>query len=75
MEITVTVADEVAGKARKATAAVGLTIEQAVFAYVTRLAEGAEPVANEFLPDGTLRRRTLREQLYRHGEFLPSAVK
>jgi hypothetical protein len=75
MEIQVKAEDDVVDRARKAVAGVGLTLEQALFAYVFRVAEGTEPIMNEFLPDGTLRRRTLREQTYRLGDFPQIALK
>jgi hypothetical protein len=75
MEITVTAEDDVVERAREAFGAIGLTLEQALFAYVFRVAEGTEPIMNEFLPDGTLRWRTLREQTYRMGDFPKIALK
>jgi hypothetical protein len=74
MEVTVTANDEVVQRAREAVGGVGLTLEQARFACVFRLAEGTEPIENEFLPDGTQRPRTLREQIYRLGDFPQIAV-
>ena len=65
MEIRITVDENVARLAREKTQAAGISLEQAVTTYVRRVAEGTEPVENELLPDGTLRRRTLREQIYR----------
>ena len=70
-----TAEDDVVQRARNAVADVGLTLEEALFAYVFRIAEGTEPVANEFLPDGTLRRRTIRDQTYRMGDFPKIALK
>jgi hypothetical protein len=75
METRVEAEDDVYSEAREAVAGVGLTLEEALFAYVFRIAEGTEPVANEFLPNGTLRRRTVREQIYREGEFPKFALK
>jgi hypothetical protein len=75
MEIRVTAEDDVVQRAREAVADVGLTLEQALFAYVFRIAEGTEPIENEFLPDGTLRRRTIRDQTYRMGDFPKIALK
>ena len=59
--------DEVVQIARDKCMAANISLEKAIEAYVTRVAEGAEPVENEFLPDGALKRRTLRQQIYRAG--------
>ena len=75
MEIRVTAEDDVVDRALEAVAGVGLTLEEALFAYMFRVAEGTEPIMNEFLPDGTLRRRTIREQTYRLGDFPKIALK
>lgn len=65
MELRVILNDEVIRQAEEKAAAVGLTLEQAMTAYVMRIAEGTEFLENEYLPDGTRRRRTLRQQMYR----------
>jgi len=65
MEIRIAVDAEVGRRAGNKAEAVGISIEQAISAYVQRIADGTEPLENEFLPDGTLMRRTLRQQIYR----------
>ena len=65
MEIQIDVDDEVIRIAREKASEVGLTLERVIEAYLRRIAEDTEPVTNEFLPDGTLRSRALREQIYR----------
>jgi antitoxin component of RelBE/YafQ-DinJ toxin-antitoxin module len=67
MELRMTLEDEVALRARKKAQSVGLTLEQAIATYVWRIADDTEPLENEICPDGTLRRRTLRQQTYRVG--------
>lgn len=64
MEIRVAVYKEVAKQATERAPAAGISLEQAMTTYIRRVAEGSE-FENELLPDGTLRRRTLREQIYR----------
>ena len=65
MQIRITIDDEIAHSAQDKAQAVGITLEQALTVYLTRVAEGTEPIANEFAPDGTLKPRTLRQQIYR----------
>ena len=40
-------------------------VEQAIFAYLSRLAEGTEPIINEFLLDGTLEEEHFASNLSR----------
>jgi hypothetical protein len=75
MEVRITADDGVVTRAREAFSEIGLALEQALSAYVFRVAEGTEPIMNEFLPDGTLRRRTIREQTYRLRDFPKFALK
>jgi antitoxin component of RelBE/YafQ-DinJ toxin-antitoxin module len=67
MKLQMILDDEVALSAQKKARSVGLTLEQAIATYVWRIAEGTEPLENEISPDGTPRRRTLRQQTYRVG--------
>jgi len=68
MEIRIIVNEEIMRCVAEKAMAVGITLEQAITTYLARIAEGTEPLENEFLPDGTLRRRTLRQQIYRFGD-------
>ena len=61
MNITVSVEDEVAERARRSTAEMGETLEQALEDYIRILAEKPKRVGV------TPERRTLREELYRLG--------
>ena len=65
MHIQITIDDEIAHSAQGKVQAVGITLEQALTVYLTRVAEGTEPIANEFAPDGTFKLRTYRQQIYR----------
>jgi hypothetical protein len=67
MEIRIILDDHVARNAGEKARAAGISLEQAVSTYIHRIAEGTEPVENEFLPDGKPGRRTLRQQIYRLG--------
>jgi hypothetical protein len=67
MEIRVTVSEDVNRFAREKAEAVGISLEQAISAYVQRIADGTELLENDLLPDGTPMRRTLRQQIYRTG--------
>jgi hypothetical protein len=61
MNITLSIEDEVAERARRSAAAMGETLEQAVEDYIRELAE--KPKRAGLLP----KRRTLREKIYRLG--------
>jgi hypothetical protein len=61
MNITLSVADQVAERARRSTAEMGETLEQALEDYVRILAEKPKRVG--MAP----KRRTLREEIYRLG--------
>ncbi len=65
MEIRLTLDDEVARRVQEKAQSVGITIEQAIATYLWRIAEDTGPLENELLPDGTPKRRTLRQQIYR----------
>jgi hypothetical protein len=65
MEIRLVIDEEIARRAEEKAKAVGISLEQAISTYVWRIAEGTETLQNELLPNGTPRRRTLREQTYR----------
>jgi hypothetical protein len=65
MEIRITVSEDIGLNAQKKAEAVGIALEQAVAAYVQRIADGTEFLENDLLPDGTPMRRTLRQQIYR----------
>jgi len=60
MELRLTLDDEVARLAEQKALSVGITLEQAVWTYLWRFAEGTELLENELGPDGTF-----REQMYR----------
>jgi hypothetical protein len=59
MNITLSIEDQVAERARKSAAEMGETLEQALEDYIRELADS--PKRSQLLP----KRRTLREQIYR----------
>jgi len=61
MNITLSVEDQVAGRARQRASDIRMALEQAVEDYVRESAD--KPERSELLP----RRRTVREQIYRLG--------
>ena len=65
MDIRITVSEDAGRRAGGKAEAVDLSLEQAIAAYVQRIADGTEPLENDLLPDGSLARRTLRQQIYR----------
>jgi hypothetical protein len=67
MEIRINVSEEAGRRAGKLAGAAGISLEQALAAYVQRIADGTEPIENDLLPDGAPLRRTLRQQIYRFG--------
>jgi hypothetical protein len=67
MEIRITISEDVGRCAGEKAEAVGISLEQAIAAYVHRIADRTELLENDLLPDGTPMRRTLRQQIYRLG--------
>jgi hypothetical protein len=67
MDIQITVSEDVGRCAREKAQAVGISLEQAIMAYIQTIADGTQPLENDRLPDGTSVRRTLRQQIYRIG--------
>ena len=61
MNITVSIEDQVAERARERAGEMGETLEQSLESYIRELAD--KPVRSELLPE----RRTLREEIYRMG--------
>jgi hypothetical protein len=59
MNVTLSVEDQVAERARRSAAEMGETLEQALEDYLRELAD--RPKRSELLP----KQRTLREQIYR----------
>jgi hypothetical protein len=59
MNVTVSIENQVAERARERAGEMGETLEQAIEEYIRMLAES--PKRSELLP----KRRTLREQIYR----------
>ena len=67
MEIQITVNEESGRRAAERAEAVGISLQQAMAAYVQRIADGTELLENDLLPYGTPMQRTLRQQIYRIG--------
>lgn len=59
MNLTISIEDQIAERARESAADIGETLEQALEDYIRELAD--RPVRSKSLP----KRRTLREQIYR----------
>jgi hypothetical protein len=67
MEIRIAVSEDVGRSTEEKAAALGVSLSTAIAAYVQRIADGTELLENDFLPDGTPMRRTIRQQIYRLG--------
>jgi hypothetical protein len=65
MEIQISVYEDVGRRAEAKAGAVGISLAQAISAYVQRIADGTEQLENDLLPDGTPMRRGIRQQIYR----------
>jgi hypothetical protein len=67
IEIQFTVNEDFGRLAEAEAGAVGISLVQAITAYVQRIADGTELLEDDLLPDGTPMRRGLRQQIYRLG--------